>query len=155
MQTLDSLLPILADLRQAGRKIVFTNGCFDLIHAGHVRYLTRARSFGDLLVIAVNADKTVRRLKGPGRPVNSAAERMETLAGFGFCDYVLEFFEDDPHQVISAILPDVLVKGADWPADQIVGRDVVEAHGGKVERVAVVEGASTTHLIEKIKFSEK
>ena len=150
IQTLETLLPLLANLRRLGRSIVFTNGCFDLIHLGHVRYLQKARSFGDLLVIAVNTDPTVRMLKGKDRPVNPCAERMEVLAAFGFCDFVFEFAEPDPERVIGKILPDVLVKGGDWPLDQIVGRDIVEASGGRVERVRVVEGKSTTNILQAL-----
>lgn len=150
IKTLESLLILLADHRDRGQKIVFTNGCFDLIHVGHVRYLQQARAQGDLLVIAVNADATVRRLKGPGRPVTPCVERMEVLAAFAFCDYVFEFTEPDPKRVISAIVPDVLVKGGDWPLDQIVGRDIVENHGGKVVRVSMVPGRSTSQIIQAI-----
>lgn len=130
---------------------MFTNGCFDLIHLGHVQYLTCAKAQGDLLVIAVNADRTVSNLKGPSRPVIPCKERMELLAAFAFCDYVIRFDEKTPLEVISKILPDVLVKGGDWPLDQIVGRDVVEANKGRVERVKVTPGKSTTNVITKIR----
>lgn len=150
IQTLDTLLPILETEKSKDKKIVFTNGCFDLIHVGHIRYLQKARSFGDILVIAVNADQTVMNLKGQGRPVVPASERMEVLAAFGFCDYVFEFAEPTPLEVISRILPDVLAKGGDWALDQIVGRAVVEANGGRVKRVAFTKGRSTTNVIEKI-----
>ena len=150
IHTLKSLLPILEQRRKAGDRVVFTNGCFDLIHAGHVRYLTGARSYGDLLVIAINADATVRLLMGEGRPIVACAERMEILAAFGFCDYVFEFAEPDPLNVITQILPDVLAKGGDWPLDQIVGRDVVEANGGKVVSVPLVKGKSTSEIIRAL-----
>jgi len=150
LQKLDTLLPLPKQARAQGKKIAFTNGCFDLLHVGHIRYLQEARSFGDLLVIAVNTDKTVGDLKGDGRPVVPASERMEVLAAFEFCDYVFEFFEPTPIEVLTLILPDVLVKGGDWSADQIVGRELVEANGGKVERITFTKGRSTTNVIEKI-----
>lgn len=150
IQTLNTLLPILEKRRKKGDRVVFTNGCFDLIHIGHVRYLTKAKSFGDLLVIAVNSDETVRKLKGDGRPVMPCEERKEVLAAFSFCDYVVEFTESTPRQIISKILPDVLVKGGDWPLDQIVGRDIVLAHNGKVERIKEEDGKSTTNIIQRI-----
>ncbi len=150
IHTLDTLLPILKARRAAGETIAFTNGCFDLIHLGHVRYLTRARSFGDLLVIAVNSDETVKLHKGDLRPITPCQERMEILAAFAFCDYIFEFTEATPRLVLGEILPDVLVKGGDWPADQIVGRDIVEANGGRVERITVVEGKSTSNIIDRI-----
>jgi len=150
IQTLDALLPLLEKRREKGKKIVFTNGCFDLIHIGHVRYLTKARSFGDLLVIGVNSDETVRQLKGESRPIVPCRERMEVLSAFSFCDYVVEFKEATPLKIISEILPHVLVKGGDWPLDQIVGRDIVKANKGGVERVKVEKDKSTTNLINRI-----
>ena len=150
VKTIEELRPLLAILRAAGKKIVFTNGCFDLIHTGHTRYLAIARSYGDLLVVAVNSDASVRGIKGDKRPINSQAERAETLAALDAVDYVTVFDEPDPHRVISALQPDVLVKGGDWPVDKIIGRDVVEARGGKVVNVPFVEGQSTTGIIEKI-----
>jgi D-beta-D-heptose 7-phosphate kinase / D-beta-D-heptose 1-phosphate adenosyltransferase len=147
---LDDLLPVLAEHRARGEKVVFTNGCFDLIHVGHVQYLTAARQQGDLLVIAVNADATVRKLKGPNRPITPSQERMEVLAAFGFSDYVLEFTEETPLRVLEAIRPDLLVKGGDWAADQIVGRELVEGYGGTVVRIPPVDGVSTTAIAEKI-----
>jgi len=150
VKTIDELHPLLSILRASGKKIVFTNGCFDLIHTGHTRYLSIARSFGDLLVVAVNSDASVRIIKGDKRPINSQAERAETLAALESVDFVTVFNEPDPHKVISALLPDVLVKGGDWPAEKIIGRDVVEGRGGKVVNVPYVEGASTTGIIEKI-----
>ena len=150
IKTIQQLQPLLEILRAAGNKIVFTNGCFDIIHTGHTRYLAIARSFGDLLVVAVNSDSSVRRIKGEKRPINSQAERAETLAALGSVDYVTIFDEPDPYKVISALQPDVLVKGGDWPIEQIIGRDVVEARGGKVVNVPYIEGASTTGIIDKI-----
>ena len=150
IKTIQELQPLLDILRAAGEKIVFTNGCFDIIHTGHTRYLAIARSFGDLLVVAVNSDASVRSIKGDKRPINSQAERAETLAALESVDYVTVFGEPDPYKVISALQPDVLVKGGDWPIEKIIGRDVVEARGGKIVNVPYVEGASTTGIIEKI-----
>jgi D-beta-D-heptose 7-phosphate kinase/D-beta-D-heptose 1-phosphate adenosyltransferase len=150
IKTIRELQPLLTILRAAGRKIVFTNGCFDIIHTGHTRYLAIARSFGDILVVAVNSDSSVRTIKGEKRPISSQAERAETLAALESVDFVTIFDEPDPHRVISALQPDVLVKGGDWPIEKIIGRDVVEARGGKVVNVPYVEGASTTGIIERI-----
>ncbi len=150
VKTVQELQPLLDILRAAGKKIVFTNGCFDLIHTGHTRYLSIARSLGDLLVVAVNSDSSVRTIKGKKRPINPQAERAETLAALASVDLVTVFNEPDPYKVISALQPDVLVKGGDWPIEKIIGRDVVEARGGRVVNVPYVEGASTTGIIEKI-----
>jgi D-beta-D-heptose 7-phosphate kinase/D-beta-D-heptose 1-phosphate adenosyltransferase len=150
VKSIEELRPLLAILRAVGKKIVFTNGCFDLIHTGHTRYLSIARSFGDLLVVAVNSDSSVRGIKGDKRPINTQQERAETLAALETVDFVTIFDEPDPHKVIAALQPDVLVKGGDWPIDKIIGRDVVEARGGKVVNVPFVEGQSTTGIIEKI-----
>jgi len=150
IKTVQELRPLLDILRAAGRKIVFTNGCFDLIHTGHTRYLAKAKSFGDLLIVAVNGDASVRGIKGDKRPINTEAERMETLAALESVDYVVLFNEPDPHQIIAELQPDVLVKGGDWQIEKIIGRDIVEARGGKVVSVGYIEGASTTGIIEKI-----
>ena len=138
-------------LREAGKQVVFTNGVFDLIHPGHVRYLQEARSLGDALIVGVNADESVRRNKGEGRPVTPERERAELIAALACADAVTVFEEDTPAEMIRAIQPDVLVKGADWAADRIVGRDTVEAHGGRVVRVAVEEGYSTTAILQRIR----
>ena len=138
-------------LRAAGRTVVFTNGVFDLLHPGHVRYLQQARALGDALIVGVIADASVRRNKGEGRPVTSELERAELLAALSCVDAVTVFAEDTPAEVIRAIQPDVLVKGADWPADQIVGRDTVEARGGRVVRIAVEQGHSTSALLHRIR----
>jgi rfaE bifunctional protein nucleotidyltransferase chain/domain len=138
-------------LRRVGKRVVFTNGVFDLLHPGHVRYLEQARRLGDVLIVGVNADVSVRRNKGAGRPINPERERAEVLAALACVDGVVLFDEDTPAEIIRAVQPDVLVKGADWPADQIVGRDTVEARGGRVERVAVEQGHSTTAIIETIR----
>jgi D-beta-D-heptose 7-phosphate kinase/D-beta-D-heptose 1-phosphate adenosyltransferase len=150
IKTVQELRPLLEILRAAGRKIVFTNGCFDLIHTGHTRYLAKAKSFGDLLIVAVNSDASVRGIKGEKRPINTEAERMETLAALESVDYVVLFNEPDPHRIIGELQPDVLVKGGDWPVEKIIGSDIVEARGGKVVSVGYIEGASTTGIIEKI-----
>jgi rfaE bifunctional protein nucleotidyltransferase chain/domain len=150
VKTIEELRPLLAILRAAGKKVVFTNGCFDLIHTGHTRYLAIARSFGDLLVVAVNSDSSVRTIKGEKRPINSQQERTETLAALESVDFVTIFSEPDPYKVISALQPDVLVKGGDWPIEKIIGGDIVQARGGKVVNVPYVEGSSTTGIIEKI-----
>jgi rfaE bifunctional protein nucleotidyltransferase chain/domain len=150
IKTVQELRPLLDILRAAGRRIVFTNGCFDLIHTGHTRYLAKAKSLGDLLIVAVNSDASVRDIKGEKRPINIEAERMETLAALESVDYVVLFNEPDPHRIIGELQPDVLVKGGDWPIEKIIGRDIVEARGGRVVSVGYIEGASTTGIIEKI-----
>ena len=137
--------------RRAGRRIVFTNGVFDLLHPGHVRYLRDARALGDLLIVGLNDDESVRRNKGPDRPVNTQEDRAEILSALESVDAVVLFGEDTPAEIIKAIQPDVLVKGADWAADAIVGRDTVEARGGKVVRLAVEPGFSTTAILTRIK----
>lgn len=150
IKTVQELRPLLAILRAAGKKVVFTNGCFDIIHTGHTRYLAKARSLGDLLIVAVNSDSSVRGLKGNKRPINNESDRMEALAALEAVDFVTLFTEPDPYRIISEIEPDVLVKGGDWPIEKIIGRDVVEARGGRVVNVPFLEGASTTGIIEKI-----
>ena len=137
--------------RAAGRRVVFTNGVFDLLHPGHVRYLEQARRLGDVLIVGLNGDESVRRNKGTGRPLTPEAERVEILAALACVDAVVVFNEDTPAEIIAAIQPDVLVKGADWAADAIVGRDTVEARGGNVVRMPVEPGFSTTAILEKIK----
>lgn len=137
-------------LQRAGRKVVFTNGCFDLLHVGHVRYLQRARGLGDALVVGVNSDASVRRLKGPGRPLTPARERAEILAALACVDYVTIFGEATPLALIRALGPDVLVKGGDWTVETIVGRAVVEARGGRVLSIPFVKGRSTTGVIARI-----
>jgi len=138
-------------LRAAGKRLVFTNGVFDLLHVGHVRYLAQARGLGDALVVAINSDRTVRELKGPDRPVFDQAERAEILAALRSVDYVTIFDDVSPRSLIATLLPDVLVKGGDYDLDQIHGREEVEAAGGNVISLPFVEGASTTGLIERIR----
>jgi len=130
---------------------VFTNGCFDLLHPGHIQSLEQARALGDALVVGLNSDKSVRELKGPGRPVFPELERAEILAALECVDAVVIFDELTPRSVIAALLPDVLVKGGDWPSNQIVGREEVEAAGGRVVSIPVVPGYSTTAILEKIR----
>ncbi len=138
-------------LRRQGSRVVFTNGCFDLLHAGHVSYLEEARRCGDCLVIGLNSDRSVRALKGDGRPVNSELDRARVLAGLGCVDYIVIFDEDTPRELISTLLPDVLVKGADWPEEQIAGAVEVKAAGGRVERIVFEHQVSTTDVIKKIR----
>jgi D-beta-D-heptose 7-phosphate kinase/D-beta-D-heptose 1-phosphate adenosyltransferase len=139
--------------QRAGRVVVFTNGVFDLLHPGHVRYLQQARALGDVLAVGLNSDASVRRNKGPQRPIIPEAERAEILAALDCVDLVTCFDEDTPAAIIEACHPDILVKGADWPADQIVGRDTVEARGGRVVRVPVEPGHSTSAIVDRIRTS--
>ena len=132
------------------KRVVFTNGVFDILHPGHVRYLAEARRQGDALIVAINSDRSVRAIKGPTRPINPEAERAEVVAALASVDAAVVFDEETPHEIISLIQPDVLVKGADWAADRIVGRDIVEARGGVVIRVRIEEGHSTTAIVEKL-----
>jgi rfaE bifunctional protein nucleotidyltransferase chain/domain len=138
-------------LRRDGLAVVFTNGCFDLLHPGHVRYLADARSLGDVLVVALNSDRSVRILKGEGRPILNEQERAEVVAALQAVDYVTIFDQETPFALIARLLPDILVKGGDWSVDEIVGREEVEAAGGKVLSLPYIEGKSTTEIIERIK----
>ena len=142
---------LVAERRRAGKRIVFTNGVFDLLHPGHLRYLKAARAEGDVLIVGVNSDRSVRANKGPARPVTPEAERAEIVAALGPVEAVVVFDDETPADIVRALQPDVLVKGADWPADQIVGRDTVEARGGRVVLVPVETGYSTTAILERIK----
>jgi rfaE bifunctional protein nucleotidyltransferase chain/domain len=139
------------ELGRQGKRVVFTNGVFDILHPGHVRYLATARSHGDALIVAINSDRSVKAIKGPERPVNTEADRAEVITALACVDAAVVFDEDTPHDIISAIQPDVLVKGADWAHDKIVGRDIVEARGGVVIRVRVEEGHSTTSVITRVR----
>jgi rfaE bifunctional protein nucleotidyltransferase chain/domain len=147
----DELLAERARLRDAGQKLVFTNGVFDLLHVGHVRYLKQARSLGDALVVAINSDRTVRELKGAGRPLISEAERAEILAALRAVSYVSVFDDVSPRSLISELLPDVLVKGGDYALEEIHGREEVEAAGGRVVSLPFVEGISSSDMIERMK----
>ena len=145
-----TLLRIMKDLKAKGKRIVFTNGCFDLLHIGHIRYLEEAKTLGDVLVVGVNSDSSVRKLKGPKRPILPEEERTETLSGLGCVDYITLFDEIDPLKLITSLQPDVLVKGGDWTKEQTVGREVVKRSGGEVVILPFVQGASTSTLIETI-----
>jgi rfaE bifunctional protein nucleotidyltransferase chain/domain len=149
--TLDDGARFAARLRAEGRSVVFTNGVFDLLHPGHVRYLEAARAEGDALIVAVNSDRSARGNKGPSRPITPERERAEVVAALACVDAVVIFDAATPAEIVKLIQPDVLVKGADWAADAIVGRDTVEARGGRVVRIAVEQGWSTTAIVEKIK----
>lgn len=149
--SIEEMLAERARLRAAGARLVFTNGVFDLLHVGHVRYLSEARSLGDALVVAINSDRTVRELKGPSRPVFEQNERAEIMAALRVVDYVVVFDNVSPRSLISQLLPDVLVKGGDYRLDEIHGREEVEAAGGKVVALPFVDGASTTSLIARMK----
>ena len=150
IKTRKELLRIIKDLKAKGKRIVFTNGCFDLLHIGHVRYLEKARALGDVLVVGVNSDSSVRKLKGPKRPILPEEERVGILSGLGCVDYITVFREIDPLKLITSLRPDVLVKGGDWTKEQTVGKEVVERSGGEVFIIPFVEGASTSNLIETI-----
>lgn len=146
----DKLTKWLEDCRKNGKKIVFTNGCFDILHRGHVEYLSKAAAFGDVMVIGLNTDASVKRLKGPSRPVNDEYARAFVLAGLEFVSAVVLFDEDTPYDLIKKVQPDFLVKGSDYKPENIVGYDIVTAKGGKVVAVDLVEGFSTTKTIEKM-----
>lgn len=150
--TRDELTSLLAERRQRQQRVVFTNGCFDLMHIGHIRYLQAARDLGDVLVVGVNSDGSVRALhKGADRPIVPDAQRAEVLAALACVDYVVIFPEPDPGALIAALQPDILVKGGDWPLDRIIGRDTVEARGGRVQTIPLVPGVSTTALVQRIR----
>lgn len=149
-RSLEQMVTERAALREAGQKLVFTNGCFDLLHPGHVRYLRQARDLGDRLLVAVNDDASVKALKGAARPLVPVEERMEMLAALEAVDFVVAFSEKTPLSIIETLVPDVLVKGGDWTPDRIVGRETVEAAGGRVLSLPFVKGFSSTSLIERI-----
>jgi D-beta-D-heptose 7-phosphate kinase/D-beta-D-heptose 1-phosphate adenosyltransferase len=149
--TLDEAILRFGREKRNGRRIVFTNGCFDLLHPGHIGLLEQARALGDSLIVGLNSDASVRKLKGAGRPVLPELERAEILAALECVDAVVIFDEPTPREVIARLLPDVLVKGSDWPGDQIVGREEVEAAGGRVVSISVVPGYSTTEILRKIR----
>ena len=148
--TVEKLAPLLAEARRHEKSVVFTNGCFDILHAGHVRYLTAAAREGDLLVVGLNSDESVRLLKGDKRPVIGQNRRAEVLAGLGCVAYVIVFDAADPLELIQTLKPDVLVKGADWAEEEIIGGDFVTARGGRVVRISLVAEASTTQIIQRI-----
>jgi len=144
------LVEIVRERRALGHRVVFTNGCFDLLHRGHTRLLQQARELGDLLIVGLNSDASVRRVKGPSRPVLPEEERAEVLSALASVDYVVFFDDPDPGSTIAALQPDVLAKGADWAKDQIVGRETVEGRGGRVVTIPLVEGSSTSGIIDRI-----
>jgi rfaE bifunctional protein nucleotidyltransferase chain/domain len=150
--TRQELASRLDERRRQGHRIVFTNGCFDLMHIGHIRYLQAARNLGDVLVVGVNSDESVRALnKGTDRPIVPDTQRAEVLAALACVDYVVIFSEPDPGALIATLQPDILVKGGDWPVDRIVGRETVEARGGRVQTIPLVPGVSTTTLVQRIR----
>ncbi|HUL37365.1 MAG TPA: D-glycero-beta-D-manno-heptose 1-phosphate adenylyltransferase [Thermodesulfobacteriota bacterium] len=153
----EELLRIIKDLKAKGKRIIFTNGCFDLLHVGHIRYLEEAKILGDILIVGVNSDASVQKLKGPKRPVLPVEERTEILSGLGCVDYITIFDELDPLALITSLQPDVLVKGGDWTKEQTIGKEVVERSGGEVIIIPFVKGASTSNIIETIlkRFQKK
>lgn len=153
-QQIDTLIETLKPLRASGKKLVFTNGCFDILHIGHVRYLQEAKKCGDILVVALNSDASVRNLKGPTRPLQNEQDRAEILDALNSVDHTLIFDQATPLNVIKTLAPDVLVKGGDWPIEQIVGSEFVLSQGGQVKSLNFVEGRSTTNVVEKIKSSD-
>jgi rfaE bifunctional protein nucleotidyltransferase chain/domain len=151
VKTLSEMKALCKHFREQKKKVVFTNGCFDLIHAGHVDYLTKAKALGDILIVGMNTDNSVRRIKGNKRPILSQDERACIISSLKPVDYVTFFDEDTPKELIDEIIPDVLVKGADWSIDRIVGRDVVEKNGGVVKTIEFVNTQSTSQIIDSIK----
>lgn len=151
IQTLTQLKRQVEHARARGQQVVLTNGCFDVVHRGHLQLLYDAKALGDLLIVAVNTDESVRNIKGPNRPINPEVDRAELLAALEMVDYVTLFAKPDPYDIIVALLPDVLVKGGDWQADEVIGGDVVTAHGGRVAILPLVENYSSTALIERIR----
>ena len=151
VKTLKKLVSIRTSLRKRKKKVVFTNGCFDILHVGHIIYLRKAKSYGDILIVGLNRDSSVRRIKGPMRPLLSERDRAEMLSELACIDYIVLFSDDTPQRLIATLKPDVLVKGSDWSLDRIVGRDVLAQYGGKVKRVRLIKGKSTTNIIKKIK----
>ena len=150
IKSLASIKEETDSLKSEGKRIVFTNGCFDLIHPGHTRYLWEARQLGNFLVVAMNSDRSVRKIKGEGRPVTPQEDRIEVLAALGFVDGVVVFDEDNPLEVIRLLMPHVLVKGGDWPEEKIIGADLVKEAGGEVRSIPFVSGYSTTAIIQRL-----
>jgi rfaE bifunctional protein nucleotidyltransferase chain/domain len=144
------LIAKIKALKKQGKKIVFTNGCYDILHAGHVRFLKKAGKMGDVLLLALNSDSSVRRIKGPKRPITPQAERAELMSALEPVGLITVFYEDDPYEIIKDVKPDVLVKGGDWALDRIIGADIVRANGGKVRNIPYIKGKSTTNIIKKV-----
>jgi D-beta-D-heptose 7-phosphate kinase/D-beta-D-heptose 1-phosphate adenosyltransferase len=151
----EELAEIRVKLAESGLRVVFTNGCFDILHVGHLRYLETARDLGDILIVAVNSDASVRRIKGAERPIVGERERVEMVAGLHCVDYATLFSEETPFQIIERLQPDVLAKGGDWPKEQIVGRDIVERRGGQVVTIEFERGYSTSGIIDRIRRSDR
>ncbi len=154
LKSLEEIKAIAVSARTNGKKVAFTNGCFDLLHRGHVHVLRAARACADLLIVGINSDQSVKHIKGPTRPVLPESDRCELLGAMEMVDFVVLFNEPDPHNLISAIRPDVLVKGGDWNTEKIIGADMVEEAGGRVVVVPYIKGFSTTEIIERIKNSD-
>jgi rfaE bifunctional protein nucleotidyltransferase chain/domain len=154
LKSLEEIKAIVVDARTNGKKVAFTNGCFDLLHRGHVHVLRAARACADLLIVGINSDQSVKQIKGPTRPVLPESDRCELLGAMEMVDFVVLFNEPDPHNLISAIRPDVLVKGGDWHTEKIIGSDMVEEAGGRVVVVPYIKGFSTTEIIERITNSD-
>lgn len=150
LKSFSQIEAIAENLKSQNKKIVFTNGCFDIIHSGHVDYLKKARKLGDTLIVGLNSDNSVKSIKGQKRPINNQEDRANVLGAFYFVDYIVIFEENTPYELIKLIKPDILVKGADWQSKQIVGQDVVEKSGGKVVLIDYLQGRSTTSIIDKI-----
>jgi rfaE bifunctional protein nucleotidyltransferase chain/domain len=151
VKSLDELKTLTAAARTSGKIVVFTNGCFDLLHRGHIYLLREAKALGDLLVVAINSDQSVKLIKGPTRPILSESDRLQLIASMEMVNYVLLFDEPNPYNVISILRPNILVKGGDWPAEEVVGGDIVQSSGGKVVVVPYLKGFSTTEIIAKIR----
>ncbi|MBW6515682.1 MAG: D-glycero-beta-D-manno-heptose 1-phosphate adenylyltransferase [Candidatus Cloacimonetes bacterium] len=152
LRTVDVLEEMVRKLQKWNKKIVFTNGCFDIIHAGHIKYLYQAKSFGDVLIIGLNSDASVRRIKGEERPINKETDRALVLAALEVVDYIVIFEEDTPYELIKKLSPNVLVKGGDWLVKDIVGSEIVLASGGEVKSLPYYEGHSTTNILKKLKI---
>ena len=148
--SIEKLLVIRSELKQSGKRVVFTNGCFDILHAGHVDYLTKAKELGDILIVGLNSDNSVKEIKGESRPIVPEVERAYILKGLRSVDYVVLFDESTPKNLIEKIIPDVLIKGSDWAIENIVGKDVVEQNGGEVKTIDFVTTQSTTNIIQKV-----
>lgn len=148
--SLKELAHIRMDLKSSGKRVVFTNGCFDLLHRGHVDYLSNAKALGDVLIVGINSDESVKRIKGEGRPIVEEDDRAHIVAALASVDYVCLFGEDTPQEIIAQLVPDILVKGADWPLEKVVGREVVEAAGGSVKTIEFLPNRSTSRIIQKI-----
>lgn len=151
LKSVGELSAIAAQARQNGKTVVFTNGCFDLLHRGHVHTLRQAKAHGDMLIVALNSDQSVKALKGPNRPIMSERDRVELIAALEMVDYVVVYDEPDPYKLIAAIKPNVLAKGGDWSGEKIIGADIVEQSGGRVAVIPYLQGFSTTEIIERIR----